>query len=691
MSETQIKYIPFNSGLNLVDANMTMPEGMLTEVMNFEQVFGQQGYARISGYERYDGRPEPHLASYSVQPFDAGSAAIVAGDVVTGTSASAKVLSVELTSGSWAGGNAAGRLILYDVTGSWVDNEAIKVLATTYAIADGATGPGSTSEASHATYMSQVIAARRSAIAAVPGSGPVLGIGVAANVVYAARNVTDGTSATLYKATAGGWSAVKTGFYPGGRFRMIQDNFTGSTETLFLFGCDGKNRPFRFDGTTFTFIDPIYGSQATSTSSLSIGTGSKTFTVAQTSRSWKADEALIVWAIGDAGKFMAGTVTSYTSGTNTLVMDVTMIGGTGTVASWEIGKANFSDKPFELIGHRDHLFLAFPYGQLQSSNLGDPMTYSTTSSLFGLGDEITGLRSIKGGVLAIYTESTVQLLEGADKTSWSKTNNSYSSGAIFGTVQELAQSVLALDVRGLTSLQATLNFGSFEMSVFSRYVKPYLDALIDSVIGSHTVRSKNQYRLYSSSGVVMTTTLLTPNPQITPKDVSITRSDYGVTIHTVGEGTIDGEDYLFFGTDDGFVMREDVGTSFDGEVIPSVLRIPFVSLKSPSRKKRFRKLILEIDAPQETTIYFRQLFDYADGTYNGSINYSTVARGGGGQWNLDEWDTFRWSLPVQTQAEANIDGVGRNMSLLIWHESAGDAPFFMQGIVLHYSPLGLSR
>ena len=44
-----------------------------------------------------------------------------------------------------------------------------------------------------------------------------------------------------------------------------------------------------------------------------------------------------------------------------------------------------------------------------------------------------------------------------------------------------------------------------------------------------------------------------------------------------------------------------------------------------------------------------------------------------------------------SHGEVNIDGVGRNVSFLIWHESATDLAFSMQGLMLQYSVLGLTR
>ena len=74
--------------------------------------------------------------------------------------------------------------------------------------------------------------------------------------------------------------------------------------------------------------------QGTSTTSLAIGTGSKTFVLA-------ADIAFLatmtVTADAGSGNTMTGTVTSYTSATKTLVLNITSVAGSGTFASWTIG------------------------------------------------------------------------------------------------------------------------------------------------------------------------------------------------------------------------------------------------------------------------------------------------------------------------------------------------------------------
>lgn len=73
----------------------------------------------------------------------------------------------------------------------------------------------------------------------------------------------------------------------------------------------------------------------TSTTSLAIGTGSKSFT-ASTAKSWVAGSWVIAFSAAGVSNYMLGRVTSYNSGTGALVVDVTGTSGSGTYADWTI-------------------------------------------------------------------------------------------------------------------------------------------------------------------------------------------------------------------------------------------------------------------------------------------------------------------------------------------------------------------
>jgi hypothetical protein len=74
---------------------------------------------------------------------------------------------------------------------------------------------------------------------------------------------------------------------------------------------------------------------STSTSSVEIGTGSKTFTIADTGKPYLAGTPLRIAATSDpSNQFMDGVVTSYAG--SSLTIDVKNITGSGTYASWNV-------------------------------------------------------------------------------------------------------------------------------------------------------------------------------------------------------------------------------------------------------------------------------------------------------------------------------------------------------------------
>ena len=79
-----------------------------------------------------------------------------------------------------------------------------------------------------------------------------------------------------------------------------------------------------------------YGSyNATSTTSLTIGTGSKSLTV-ETGKGYVAGQAVLIAQTASPTNYMTGQVTSYNSGTGAMVVNVITTGGSGTFAAWTV-------------------------------------------------------------------------------------------------------------------------------------------------------------------------------------------------------------------------------------------------------------------------------------------------------------------------------------------------------------------
>jgi hypothetical protein len=94
-------------------------------------------------------------------------------------------------------------------------------------------------------------------------------------------------------------------------------------------------------GTYFTSTGVLVGIDFSTTSN-TVGTGSKTFTLTATAgadRSWAVGALVRATDQAASANFMQGTVTSYDAATQVIVIDVTTTGGSGTKTDWRIGFA----------------------------------------------------------------------------------------------------------------------------------------------------------------------------------------------------------------------------------------------------------------------------------------------------------------------------------------------------------------
>jgi hypothetical protein len=187
---TQRTYsVPFRGGMDLVTPAKSVNPGRVLVSKNYEPR-DEGGYRRILGYERFDGLPSPTEASYWILQYDGGTGAeLFAENIITGgtSGATAEILSIDLDSGAWSN-NAAGEMRLFNLTGTFVDNEAL-TLSGTRCLANGITGQRSaTTNALDETYHRAAIEARRADISIVPGGDEINGVWIYNGDTYAVRD-----------------------------------------------------------------------------------------------------------------------------------------------------------------------------------------------------------------------------------------------------------------------------------------------------------------------------------------------------------------------------------------------------------------------------------------------------------------------------------------------------------------------
>ncbi len=196
MAQVRVDATALGGGLDVQATALFTKPGTLRIAYNYESAIGG-GYERIGGIERFDGRAQPNVATYAYLQCTAAHTAVV-GNTVTGavSGATGKVIYV---SGAF--------LAVTRTTGTFQDAEGLTVSGSPVGTLTAAgTDPEVSGQLDN--QLSALAATDyRADITAVPGSGPVRGVAILNDAVYAWRDNVGATAMVLYKARSSGWTA----------------------------------------------------------------------------------------------------------------------------------------------------------------------------------------------------------------------------------------------------------------------------------------------------------------------------------------------------------------------------------------------------------------------------------------------------------------------------------------------------
>ena len=347
------------------------------------------------------------------------------------------------------------------------------------------------------------------------------------------------------------------------------------------------------------------------------------------------------------------------------------------------------DIPIKLTAHKRHLFFAFVGGSVQHSSIGDPLDWKpiTGAAEIAVGDEITDFVPAAPANMVIMARNSVQVLYGNDATDWQLEALTSEAGALPYTAEKIG-SVIYMDNRGIRSLDTTPSFGNFTLGTMTQLIAPILRTRLasgDLPVASCRVRARDLYRVFFEGGEGLSVYLGKKKPEVMP--ISLLAD---LTCVTSVE-TEDGSEKIWFGSEDGFVYQMDKGRSYDGLPVQYYLRLPFNHMGGPNLTKRWHKLALEYDAASAITLKLAGEVDNAEPDEPVLKEQDLIGYGGGGFWDAVNWDQFYWSSPVDGEATAYIDALGKNISLLFGGEEADEEPHILQGLTLYYTVRGALR
>ena len=676
-SQRQTPYYPVAGGLDQVTPAIQKGPGVFEGSQNFEMDVNG-GAERAGGFERYDGKDAPSDASYWLLGFDAGTDEFLDGETVTGAGgATGIVLEVVLSSGSWVGNDAAGTVVLGRVSGTYVDDEAL-TSASGAATANGvATENSEAVLATHYTYLELAADDTRALIAKPAGSGQIRGVHVYKGDRYCWRNNAGATAKVLFKATSSGWVAQDLGrtleFTSGGAVEVVEGNtITGATSAATAVVKRVILTSGTWAGTDAAGRFIVYSQTGTFQSeTLNVGASTNVANIAGNSSANTLTAGGRVEAIN--ANFFGGSAT----------IRMYWVDGVGKAGEWDgatyvpIITGMATDTPDHIEQHRYHLFLSFPGGSVQNSGTGDPYSFTLRSGAneLGVSDEVTALKSTRGGTLAIFARNRTWILYGSSNSDWELRQHTDDSGCIEWSLREIWEPIY-FDDRGITLLSAVQAFGDFDAATISQKVRKLVDTKKNLIVSSCVLRTKNRVRWFCSddSGITLTVN----KGQI----LGITQMEWGknFVVATTGEDS-SGNEVILAGDDEGMVYQMEKGTSFDGANIEAWMQLAFWHYKTPRRIKRFLRLILEMDSARVITLSVRPDFDYGSAELGAPREVDAV--GGGGTWDISNWDAFTYDTQTVAQPSIPVEGSGRTMGIVVYHDAKSPS-YIIQGVLTDF-------
>lgn len=712
---TRTQYFPLGGGLDVVTPSLAVPPGRLLACLNFEPHYND-GYRRVLGYERFDGRPRPHKQTFV--GFDLVDATgLTTGTVVTGDTSGASGTVVGISGNSIAVTKVTG--------GPFQVSEGLNTGAYTIAASPTPTaglGPdGDTEDLFQLATENEY----RGDIAVVPGVDEVLGICRVRDSTYAWRDNVGDTASIMHKASASGWATTGVTlahylkFDGGGGGTAAALPVVGETVTGGTSGATGEvHRVINWAGSTS-------GNDATGYLVLINTTGTpfsnnEALNVSATKRAdANGASAQVAFSIDGEYRFrnhnFFASSTSFRAYGVNAVDDAFEIDETGIVSPILIptvadltGVTENNDppagKPFLIEVHKNHLCLAYPGGRVVTSVVGEPLNFSgfLNAAEFGLGEEVTGLNSVAGGVLVMTTERDTHGLFGNNITDWEKKLIGEKSGGRLYSAQKL-DTVYTLDDMGITSTARTDAFGDFIGSTVSQLIQPIVNRQRENFVCSTIRRDSNQVRWYFTDADLNGDFIIMYVPAAGSMNESRgtnteLKVQFGIgKLPLVVKRMYNTEDEneaerTYFASTDGFVYEDQVGRSFDGEEIESFIRTVFNHSGSPAQRKKYRRADVELSAPTTRAFAVNVNYDLSYGIADipGGA-FSTDVVSGGGFYDAADWDEFYYDGQDIATARLQLGGTGENISFLFYNKSAVIDPFTLQGVTLHYDLRRLQR
>ena len=685
-------------GLDLTTPSLRLQSGVLVDALNFECA-QSGGYARCTGYERVDGRAAPSDAIYTIIQIEGFVNTPALGDVVTQAVSGATGTVIAVVGNEGINWDA----IDWD-TFVWDSNVSYIVVTKVTGIFDEThdlttPGPiliGTATELTvflnaltKAIYKALAADVYRALIGAVPGSGKILGV-LAMNFsgtdqLFGFRANAGNTAVAIYKASTSGWVLVPFynvisftgggGATPADGALMTQGGVTATVKRV-------MTQAGAWTGTAvgqLVITNPSGGNFAAGAATIA-GGASLTLSGVQTA---------ITLAPGGRFEFtkcnFSGDISTRRAYGCDGVNQAFEFDGDALVP---ISTGLSLDVPSHITNHKNYLVISAG-SSILGSGPGLPFKWLATDGAWEIatGDVVNAMQTLPGdqstATLAVLMQNNTGILYGTDPTTFNYVALNTGVGALPYSVQNLFD-VCMLDVLGVVTLRATLNFGNFSSNTLTRNILPFIQRERSKITASTTSHEKSQYRLFFNDGFGLYCTVVNQQylgaiTQQFPNPVNVCDST----------NLVDGSEAAYFGSTDtqGFIYQLEKGTSFDGSDINAYFVTSWDPIKSPRVLKRFRAASIEVQGEGYAAIQYGYNIAYANRfvqqpfSVAAALNLSQRA-----YWDSFTWDEFVWDGLQLMPTDVSAVGTAENIQVAISSATNYMTAYTIDSIIHHYTP-----
>ena len=349
--------------------------------------------------------------------------------------------------------------------------------------------------------------------------------------------------------------------------------------------------------------------------------------------------------------------------------------------------------------YREHMFYAGMSSTPQEVVFSQPFDEDAFSSGSGAGsvkvdDTIVGLKVFREA-LFIFCENRIFKLTGSSSSDFQIAPVTRDIGCINGdTIQEFAGDLIFLGPDGLRTVAGTEKIGDVNLGTISANIQSIFDENIkdSSLFDSVVIPDKTQYRVFFSKenlaenfteGVIC---VLKAQQSGMGYEFAKLR---GIKPSATDTFISSGDVLVLHGGFDGFVYRQETGTTFDGTAINAKYRSPDLTMKDPGIRKHMQRVIVNF-APEssiDADLFVR--YDYESANSARPAAYPLDSTSVAGIYGTSTYGTPTYGGPSQPLVRQPVEGSGFAVALRV-KDGGSTAGYSLKGFQLEYQ-LGARR